>query len=371
MAKLTVHSKSALFRGLLFVLVLNFLLLGIGLLTGETSVSYAQEVFPAESWERIENPESVGFSQEGLDAVSEYVDSLSTTGLGVVVGGRILFEQGDITELSYIASVRKSVLAMLFGNYVADGTVDLNKTLADLGITDHGGLSEQEKEATIADLISARSGVYHPASNSGDNLADAPPRGSQKHGTYFLYSNWDFNTLGAIFEQETGRNIYDALGFDIAIPIGMQDFDRSAQRKSGNLEVSMYPAYHMWFSTRDMARIGYLMLREGNWNGKQIVPEDWTHRISSVVTPLEEMNPARTRDGKLGYGYLWWIFDGPEATGAYDGAYTGIGAGGQYITVIPKLDMVVAHKTNRGRSRGSTSRNQYLTLLDMIIESKK
>jgi len=327
-------------------------------------------VYPGETWERIENPESAGYSQEKLDAVRECADTLATTGLVVVVGGRVLFEYGDITELSYIASVRKSVLAMLFGNYVADGTVDMNKTLADLGITDHGGLSDQEKEATITDLISARSGVYHPASNSGDNLADAPERGSQKHGEYFLYSNWDFNTLGHIFEQETGRNIYDAVESDIAVPVDMQDFDRSAQRKSGNLDISMYPAYHMWFSTRDMARIGYLMLREGAWNGNQLVPKDWVHKISGVITPLEEMNPERTRNGKLGYGYLWWIFDGPEATGPYEGAYTGIGAGGQYITVIPKLDMVIAHKTNRGRVRKSTSRTQFYTLMDLIIASK-
>ena len=51
----------------------------------------------------------------------------------------------------------------------------------------------------------------------------APVRGSQKPGTYNLYSNWDFNALGTIFEKKTGRSIYDAFESDIARPIGMQD----------------------------------------------------------------------------------------------------------------------------------------------------
>ena len=68
----------------------------------------------------------------------------------------------------------------------------------------------------------------------------------------------------------------------------MEDFDRSIQEKSGNLTVSHSPAYHMWLSTRDMARIGELMLRKGRWNGTQLVPEDWVERTTSVITPLEE-----------------------------------------------------------------------------------
>ncbi|MFC1554845.1 serine hydrolase domain-containing protein [candidate division KSB1 bacterium] len=352
---------SAVFLSLLLVLI-------FACSTGSDQIV---TVFPGETWERIADPESAGFTQAGLDTIEEYLTTLNTTGCVVAVDGKLLYEYGNITELSYIASVRKSVLAMLFGNYVENGTVDMSKTLVDLDINDIGGLSEQEREATITDLISARSGVYHPASNGGDNLADAPERNSQIHGEYFLYSNWDFNTLGFIFEQETGKDIYDAVGTDLAIPVGMQDWDREAQRKSGNLEISKYPAYHMWYSTRDMARIGLLMLNKGNWNGQQVIPKDWAEKISSVITPLEEMNPERTRNGKLGYGYLWWIFDGPEISGYYAGAYTGIGAYGQYITVVPQLNMVIAHKVNNRSSRGSVSRDEFFGLMDKIFAAKK
>lgn len=327
-------------------------------------------VFPGAEWETIDEPESLGYSRESLDALRTFAESLPTTGLVVVVGGKILLAHGNIVELSYLASVRKSILAMLYGRYVTSGKVRLDKTLAEMDITDHGGLSDEEREATVADLLGARSGIYHPASNGGDNLADAPPRGSQKHGAYFLYSNWDFNALGTIFEQETGRNIYDALETDLARPIGMQDFTRKAQRKTGNLKVSMHPAYHMWLSTRDMARVGYLMLREGNWEGKPIVPVEWVRKITSPLTRLDEMNPESVRKGRFGYGYLWWIYDGPSAVGPYEGAYTARGHGGQYITVFPKLDLVVAHKTNFQRTREQTSWNDYENLLAKIIVAR-
>ena len=150
----------------------------------------------------------------------------------------------------------------------------------------------------------------------------------------------------------------------------MQDFDRSTHKKSGNLERSLYPAYHMNLSARDLARLGLLMLRGGKWQNEQVVPQVWTKKISSIITSLHEMNLERMRSGKLGYGYLWWIFDGPEVVGPYEGAYTGIGAGGQYLTIFPKLDMVVTYKNNRRENRRSLSRSQYYSILEKILDAK-
>ena len=357
---------------LLAVLTVLLGLASCATLRGPGAAPAPAAVFPGAEWERIADPERAGWSAEKLAAVLERVEAFPTTGLVVVHRGRVLLEYGDVVELSYLASVRKSVLAMLFGNYVADGKVRLDKTLAELGIDDHGGLLPQELEARVADLLAARSGVYHEASNSGDNLADAPSRGSKKRGSYFLYSNWDFNALGTIFEQETGRNIYDALETDLAGPIGMQDFRREAQRKSGDLKKSVHPAYHMWLSTRDMARVGYLMLREGNWAGRQVVPRDWAKKIASRVTPLKAMNPPAVREGRFGYGYLWWVFDGRWAKGPYKGAYAGRGAGGQYIAVLPRLDLVVAHKTNLARTKNKpVSTDQFLEVLDMLVAARR
>jgi len=330
------------------VLILVSCLLLAGPLTAQTQAG--SKVFPGESWERIEKPESVGYSSARLEALRGWLKSLDTTAMVVVVGGRSLFEYGDLSHLSYLASVRKSVLAMLYGKYVEQGKIQLDKTLGDIGFTDEGDLLPIEKRATIEHLITARSGIYHPASNPGDDTSSAPPRGSQRPGTYYLYNNWDFNAAGAVFEKLTGRDIYDALETDLARPIGMQDFDRARQQKSGDPKRSMHLAYHMWLSTRDMARIGLLMLREGNWNGRQVVSKEWAKRITSLVTPFREMNPPYQRSlgmpWRWGYGYMWWVWDAPNSQGPFVGAYTGMGAGGQFITVIPQADMVLAHKVD-------------------------
>jgi CubicO group peptidase (beta-lactamase class C family) len=339
-------------------------------------------VYPGKDWERIEKPEAAGYSSARLQALRGWLQALDTTALLVSVGGRSLFEYGDLTHLSYLASVRKSVLAMLYGKYVENGTIKLDKTLRELEFTDVGGLQPRELEATVEHLITARSGVYHLASNPGDSTDSAPPRNSQRAGSYYLYNNWDFNAAGAVFEKLTGRDIYDALESDLAKPIGMQDFNRARQRKSGDATRSQHMAYHIWLSTRDMARLGLLMLREGRWGEQQVIPREWTRRITSLVTPLNEMNPPGNRalgtGNRWGYGYMWWVWDAPNSPGPFEGAYTGMGAGGQYITVLPKLDLVIAHKTDMGQPlpqgqsgrRRNVSLAEYDSILRMLIAAR-
>jgi CubicO group peptidase (beta-lactamase class C family) len=86
-------------------------------------------------------------------------------------------------------------------------------------------------------------------------------------------------------------------------------------------------------------------------------------------TPVTEMNPPRRREGPFGYGYLWWVWDGPHASGPFTGAYTGLGAVGQQITVLPALDMVVVHKTRPGQG-WSVSRTQYLEVLSLLVRGQ-
>ena len=328
-------------------------------------------------WQRIADPTTLGYSRAGLDSALAIAQGMNTSALLVTVGGRSLLEHGDLSDTSYVASARKSILSMLYGRYVEAGTIRLDETLAEIGIDDRSQLLPLERTATIEHLLGARSGVYHPASNQGDALIMAPPRGSLKPGTYNLYSNWDFNALGTIFEVKTGRSIYDAFESDIARPIGMQDFHRSVHSRGGDTTQSVHLAYHFVLSTRDMARLGHLMLRNGRWGGQQVIPESWVRRSTRVVTPPAEMNPAGLRANALrdgfGYSFLWWTRARPDTTDVFHGSYAAQGAFGQYILVVPRLDMVVAHKVvKRGSMEAaeSVTEAQFEALVRAIVSAR-
>lgn len=103
------------------------------------------------------------------------------------------------------------MLSALYGVHVAQGQIDLAWTLADLGIDDtEPSLTAEEKQATIADLLMARSGVYHPSNfQPPAERARLPARGGHTPGTFWHYNNWDFNALGTIFEQCTRTRIFE------------------------------------------------------------------------------------------------------------------------------------------------------------------
>ena len=340
--------------------------------------SYGQQtidsnpVFPDSSWEKLEKPYLLGWDSIRLSELKKFViDSSHTTGLVIIHKGKMLFEFGDITELSYLASARKSVLAMIYGPFVSSGRIKLSKSLLEMQFDDRSGLLPGEKKATILDLLTARSGIYHAASNPGDERAIAPQRGTKQPGSFFLYNNWDFNAAGAVFEKETGIKIFDAVDSILAKPLKMQDWKKEEQKMLGDTTKSWYLAYHMWFSTRDMARLGYLMLREGRWKDQQVLSKEWVKRISSTVTPYSELLKFRSPPPpKFGYGYLWWVWDPPSHPADYEGAYTAWGAYGQYITVLPKQDIVIAHKTKSAYQR-STPITTYQKIVDLIIAAKK
>ncbi len=328
------------------------------------------EPLPLPAWRPLDDPEAAGWSRKDLRAFHDRLARTQSAGLLAVHGGRVLLEYGDVRTANPTASVRKSLLSILFGKAVAAGRISLDATLARLRIDDLGGLKPAEKQATVRDLLSARSGVYHPAANDGDDQEVAPPRGSRPHGSWFLYNNWDFNALGTIYERGTGRNLYDAFDAELARPLAMQEFDRKAQRKGGHADRSMHPSYPFVISTRDLARVGLLMLRDGRWGDARLVPHAWIAQSTRVVTPVTQMNPAKNRQGPLGYGYLWWVWDTPWARGPYRGAYTAHGMGGQHLTILPAIDLVVAHETPRGAT-SPLSHPEFWALLDTLVRSRR
>src|SRR5579859_1359436 len=302
--------------------------------------------FPGTSWTRVALLKDAGWSQEKLAAARAYADadSIHTSAVMIIQGGKVVDQWGDFDQKIDCYSIRKSLLSALFGIYSAEGAIDINQTLEQMGIDDSPDtLTKEEKQARVVDLLRARSGVYHQVDFETESMQKSrPPRGSHAPGTFWYYNNWDFNVLGTIFEKKTGLKIGDAFYQRIAKPIGMEDFRPSDLFYFGG-PLSIHPAYHFEMTARDMARFGLLYLRHGRWNGKQIVPEAWIEKSSHA----NEMVKSDGADHG-GYEYLWWIDYGgvhfPEVS--LPGIYSARGNGAHYIFIIPTLDMVIVHRTD-------------------------
>jgi CubicO group peptidase (beta-lactamase class C family) len=325
-------------------------------LASRSAAAQSAPDFPGKDWQLV-SPESEGYSSKKLEALRAWLAAGPTTAMVIVVHGHMIFSYGDTGLVSKVASVRKSILSILYGKYVDNNTIDLNKTVEQLGLAEPGNpFLPIEKSATLEQLLAGRSGIY-PLSDwvppDKDLLvASQPHRGSELPGMYFHYNDWDFNAAGTAFEKLTGKNIYDALQTDLAEPLQMQDFDRGKQKKIVH-EGQVHPEYAMYLSTRDMARIGLLMLRNGNWAGKQVVSVSWVANSANAVTSFEEMNPPYLRSTgapeRWGFGLMWWVWDASPYPGniyitPFQGAYEARGTAGQYITILPAKDMVLVHK---------------------------
>ncbi|WP_347375066.1 serine hydrolase [Aequorivita sp. Q41] len=334
--------------------------------------------FEGVPFEKHETLDNTGFTQQRLDSLTNYLkNNLETTGMVILKDGKILYEYGDINEVGYIASCRKSVLSMLYGKYVENGVINLNQKIGEIGIDEDKGLLEIEKTATINNIITSRSGVFYEPANGGYDENNILERGSVKPGSYFVYNNWDFNVAGAILEMKSGKTVYQEIEEQLAIPLGFQDWNIKNQKEKYNKSKSRYPAHHMYLSTRDMAKIGQLMLNKGEWNGKQIISKNWIDKITTTVTPTEIVNKRyglnESSPFQFSYGYMWWLADNFKQHPDFEGAYTAHGWGGQFITVIPKLKIVVTHKykvptlVNWGLKPGGVSNDAFWQLLYVFV----
>jgi len=331
---------------------------------GMTGTVPAGEHWPAHGWETTA-PEAAGWSSAGLDRAWRFADTIATATLMIVQGGRVVASRGDLAHPYQCHSVRKSFLSALIGIHEEAGTIDLSRTLAELGIDDKEGLSEREKAATVYDLLTARSGIYHPAGyESAWMKSIKEPRHSHAPGTFWSYNNWDFNALGTIFTAVTGAGIHDDFQARIARRLGMEDFRFDDERRDGWLEpddCSAHPAYPFRMSTRDLARFGLMFLRQGRWRSEQVVPANW---VATSVLPLSDAGP------RGGYGYMWWT----ERAGAGlpgvvlpAGSYSAQGVGGQSCLVIPALDLVIVHRVDTDQKGTEVSRFAFGHLVRLIL----
>ncbi len=291
------------------------------------------------------------------DAVQNYARKYRPTAIVVVQDDRLVAKSGDIARKVNVRSVRKSLLSALFGVAIERGQIDIEKTLEQLGVDDNApSLTPDEKQATVRQLLMARSGIYHPAAyETREQKVARPPRGAHPPGTFWYYNNWDFNALGAIYTKATGSNVFESFAKLIAGPIGMQDFTPYSGMFIGDSS-SLYRAYVFSMSARDLARFGLLFLNKGRWNGTTVIPTRWVAESTKAYSETDR----KSRE----YGYLWWVLD--EGVYGRD-AILASGYGGQLIAVVPEKRLVVAQVVELDQGRTGIHTTDFLDLVREVM----
>ncbi|MDP3068910.1 MAG: serine hydrolase [Opitutaceae bacterium] len=326
--------------------------------------------FPGKSWDIAARTEDHGFSAAQLALARDYAGTIKTAAVMVVHDGIVVTQLGEVDRKFNTHSLRKSFLATLYGRPVRAGTINLDATLADLRLDDTPPLTADEKKATVRDCLKARSGIYHDALYESAGMKKLKPaRHTERAGTHWYYNNYDFNIAGTIYEQLTGRGIFDAIHAEIAQPIGMEDYS-PADGKYVTGPESIHRAYPFRVTARDLARFGLLMLRRGEWAGSRLVAADW-------VDETVRYHSDATLYSTDGYGYMWWVARDhnkfPHLPGVKlpEGSYSARGAGGHYVLVIPAYNLVIVHRVNTDRPGNTVSAAEFGRLTHLILAARK
>jgi len=318
--------------------------------------SAAASAEPGAAWKSLD-PGAAEYVATIKREIDNYFGQYHPTAVMVVRDDLVVATTGDITRKVNVRSVRKSLLSALFGIAVERGEIKLEDTLEHLGIDDSApSLTSQEQQATVRQLLMARSGIYHPAAYETRDQKEARPlRGAFAPGTHWYYNNWDFNALGAIYEKATGENAFKGFEHLIARPTGMEDFAAADGVFIGDSS-SHYPAYTFNMTARDLARFGLLYLNKGRWNGAQIIPSQWVAESTRSYSD--------TGRGDRGYGYLWWTLNG---TAWGESAALANGNGGQLIAVLPAKRLIVVETVGMDGSSNGIRSQDFLDLVQRIM----
>ncbi len=293
--------------------------------------------YPGQFW-RANTPE-----EQGLDSGKLADGLLAMQAQGTKIDGLLVIRRGALILEAYfypfqaghlhdLASVTKSFTTTLVGIAIDQGKLKLDDKLLSFFPDRQIANRDARKEAiTIEHLVSMRNG-FESGCLEGDppTLAkmSAAPDWVQwaldrpmvaEPGTQNCYDSPGMHLLSAILQQVTGQTEAEFARQNLFEPLGISEFYWAADPQGitrGWGELHLKPA--------DMARLGYLWLQGGQWEGRQVVSEQWVK--DSVAYHSDFGNGD-------GYGYGWWL---------WEGGYQASGRGGQAIKVVPGMEVVVA-----------------------------
>jgi CubicO group peptidase (beta-lactamase class C family) len=189
-----------------------------------------------------------------------------------------------------------------------------------------------EDHGIVGIAVTAGEGEYEFALGKQlDRFGNSAARLYAAPGEAWDYSDVGFAHLSLIFSHVTGQEIGDFMKTRVFQPIGIENSGWDLQGGGGNLGPHTNAHSGLRLSARDFARLGYLLLRGGTWNGKPIVPKWW---IDLATKKSQELNPH--------YGYTFWVnSDGELWPNVPKDAFAFMGYATNRCYVVPSLDLVV------------------------------
>jgi CubicO group peptidase (beta-lactamase class C family) len=269
-----------------------------------------------------------------------------------------------------MASATKSVTSILVGIAIDNKMIsDVNRKIYEL-LSQYKGTKWVDKkyEITLEHLLTMTAGVDWLASTSGIPLSD--PRNDdaglyrsydpikytlekeliEQPGSRYNYSTGLSTVLGEILKKATGLNPDEFADKYLFDPLGIQNHKWKAY-PNGTIDTGG----GLYLRSRDMAKIGYMTLKKGKWRGNQIVSEKWVNESTKAhVQKIGKITMASD------YGYQWHHGEIKIRNPRIE-AFFAQGLGGQYIFIIPALDMVVVFTHQHPQSNGWFTGNLLLT----------
>lgn len=311
----------------------------------------ADLLWPAESW--IEQaPEDQGMDSTVLQGAREYAfqEGKHTQGVVIVRRGALVAEwyadESDADSWATSWSIAKSFTSALIGIALDEGLIpDVDVSMARY-IPAWSGTAREA--ITLRDVLWMSSGLqwteeYDDLTSdiAGLVLRERDPLSyvasrevGVAPGTVFNYSSGDTLLLSAVLEAATGMSAAAFAEQRIFAPLGMQRAEWWSDRSGHTLTFCCIDS-----TARDFARFGLLFLRKGRWRDATVVPPRWVEESTTS-------SPAY-----IGYGYQWWLL-GEDTPGVPPDTYAAIGVDGQYIYVVPGLDLVVVRSGRYAKAAG-------------------
>lgn len=313
-------------------------------------------------------PESIGVDSAPLVRMSEWIraDKMDVRSLVVVKDGKIVFERygdGLTRDNNYeLYSVTKTITSLLVGVLEGEGKLNPSTKVAPLIAKARPDLAAQladKQNIELRHLMSMSSGLSYQTREGTDPLYYGAPdrlrvavtaRAAKAPGTDFDYIDVNpvlVGTAVSVAAHEREDRFAQKKLFE---PLGMSHYRWTGVDETG----AVAGGWGLRLRAIDMAKIGMLMLDNGRWQGRQIVPQAW---IRQMTTP----SPAAD------YGYYCWIQHIVEKGQPEFGA---MGFKGQFITVLPKEHAVVVMTSllpTDGGLRDATYLNQYRHMVNDFI----